>query len=65
MRQSPGLIKAPAYENYCYPYLNLGRIYEIKGFWDIALNYFNNAIQEQPDYIPAQTAHDKLLGKYN
>lgn len=58
-------LKADNYANYCYPYLNLGKIYEMKGRWDLALDYYTNAIQENPEYDPAQTAHDKLSGKYN
>lgn len=58
-------LKVNNYLNYCYPYLNLGKIYEMKGRWDLALDYYSNAIQENPDYDLAQTAYDKLSGKYN
>ena len=57
--------QATNYANYCYPYLNLGRIYEFKGRWNLALDYYANAIQENPEYEPAQTAYDQLAGKYN
>ena len=57
--------KATNYAHYCYPYLNLGRIYEIKGRWDLALDYYAHALQENPQYEPAQTAYDQLAGKYN
>ncbi len=57
--------KATNYVNYCYPYLNLGKIYEMKGRWDLAMDYYTNAIEENPNYEPARTAYDKLVGKYN
>jgi tetratricopeptide (TPR) repeat protein len=58
-------LQASNYENYCYPYLNLGRIYEMKGFWDKALDCYKKALAENARYLPAQTAHDQLMGKYN
>ena len=58
-------LHAPDYENYCFPNLNLGYIYEFKGQWDVALEYFKTAIEENENYLPAKTAFDKLLGKFN
>jgi Tfp pilus assembly protein PilF len=58
-------LQAPDYENYCYPNLNLGHIYEKKGRWDKALYYFQAAVKENPQYKPARTALDRLSGKLN
>ena len=58
-------LEAPDYENYCYPNLNLGYIYEFKGQWDLALEYYKTAIEENENYQPVLTAYEKLLGKYN
>ena len=58
-------LSAPNYENYCYPYLNLGRIYEFKGQWEEALECYQNALQETPNYEPAEQALRNLRAKYN
>jgi Tfp pilus assembly protein PilF len=58
-------LEAPDYGNYCYPNLNLGYIYEFKGQWDLALEYYKTAIEENENYQPVLTAYEKLLGKYN
>jgi Tfp pilus assembly protein PilF len=56
---------APNYENYCYPNLNLGRVYEFKGLWKKALFFYKRAIKENPYYEPAQHALKDLMAKYN
>lgn len=58
-------LQAPKYENYCYPYMNLGRIYEFKGLWNKASEMFQKALKENPTYEPAQNAYKKLLARYN
>lgn len=58
-------LQASNYENYCYPNLNLGHIYERKGKWRKALQYFENAVKENSQYKPAITAYDRLSGKMN
>lgn len=58
-------LAAPNYENYCYPNLNLGRIYEFKGLWEKAKSYYLKAISENPDYEPALNALKVLKAKYN
>jgi Tfp pilus assembly protein PilF len=58
-------LHAPKYENYCFPNMNLGILNEIRGDWDKALQYYEKAICENPEYQPAQTAYEKLKGKYN
>ena len=58
-------LEAPNYENYCYPYLNLGRVYEFKGNWGEALSCYKKALQESPTYEPAEQALQELYAKYN
>lgn len=58
-------IDAPDYENYCYPFVNLGRIYEWKGDWNRAKYYYQRALDENPDSRMAARALECLLAKYN
>lgn len=58
-------LTASNYKNYCYPYLNLGRVFEFRGKWNEALECYQNALKENPDYEPAEQALQKLRAKYN
>jgi len=58
-------LKAPKYDNYCYPLLNLGYVFEKKGEWLKAIKYYEKSIKENPKYKPSQTALDRLRGKFN
>ncbi len=58
-------LAAPEYQNYCYPCINLGRVYEWKGDWDKAKFYYQRAINENPASGMAQRAYNCLLAKYN
>jgi tetratricopeptide (TPR) repeat protein len=58
-------LKAPRYINYAYPYLNLGKIYELKGQWLRALHLYQLSLMQRPDYEQARTAYDKLSGRFN
>jgi len=58
-------LAATNYENYCYPYLNLGRVYEFKGKWDKAIACYKKALKENPKYEPAELALQKLHALYN
>lgn len=58
-------LRAPNYENYCYPYYNLGKISELLADWYRALEYYEQALSENSRYEPARTAIDKLRGKFN
>lgn len=58
-------LHAPRYENYCYPNLNLGYIYEQKGDWKKALKFYETALNQNKAYQPARSAYDKLCGKLN
>jgi len=58
-------LEAPIYENYCYPHLNLGRVYEFKGNWDEAIKCYERALKENPYYEPAISALERQMAKYN
>ncbi|HED09130.1 MAG TPA: tetratricopeptide repeat protein [Caldithrix abyssi] len=64
----PWLKKALAcksYKNYCYPHVNLGRVYEFKGQWDKAMREYRLALGENERYQPAQQAILQLQARYN
>lgn len=58
-------IKAPRYDARCYPYLNLGRIYEQKMDWLKARACYEKALKENPDYAPAKQSIDWLIAVMN
>lgn len=58
-------IKAPDYEPRHYPYYNLGNIYEKKGDWFTALNYYNESLAIDPNYDSAKTAVIRLTSLLN
>ncbi len=53
---------AKRYESRCFPYVNLGRVYEQKGQWQQALGAYEQAIQANPDYLFACHALNRLKG---
>ena len=52
--------KAKRYESYCFPYMNLGRIWEQKGLWFQAMEEYKKAFEANPDYFAAEQAHRRL-----
>ena len=58
-------IHAKRYESYCYPHYNLGRIYEHKGEWLRALESYQRAIKENPDYSLATRAINRIKAFFN
>ena len=58
-------IKAPRYDNYCFPHLNLGRIWERKGLWEKAMQAYGQALEINPDYTMAARALNRLRGMMN
>ena len=46
-------LKAERYESYCYPHMNLGRVYELKRDWIRAKEEYKLALNENKDYKPA------------
>ena len=46
-------LEAPRYESYCYPHMNLGRVYELKRDWIHAKEEYRKALAENKEYKPA------------
>ncbi|HLD50219.1 MAG TPA: tetratricopeptide repeat protein [bacterium] len=57
--------QAKRYESYCYPYYNLGRIWEKKGNWFQAYESYEAALKDNPDYTLAQKALSRVQGMMN
>ena len=57
--------KAKRYEARCYPYYNLGRIYESKGKWKEAIEEYKEALKEAPGYTLASHAILSLQSRMN
>lgn len=53
-------LKAPRYEMYCFPHYNLGRVWESKGMILKARQSYQQALEENPEYILAGEALEKL-----
>src|ERR1041385_4979442 len=45
---------APRYDSYCYPHMNLGRVYEAKRQWLRAKDEYRKALEQKSDYTPAK-----------
>ncbi|MCS7206981.1 MAG: tetratricopeptide repeat protein [Dehalococcoidia bacterium] len=58
-------LRAKRYDHYCFPWMNLGRIWERKGLWYRALECYKNALQCDPHYQPAARALARLRGLLN
>jgi len=58
-------IAAPYYEARCYPYFNLGRVYEKHGEWILAIKHYRKALDLCPDYHQAKAAWQLLQAKLN
>ena len=58
-------MRAPRYENYCYPHYNLGRIYEMKREWRKAIECFRASLAHKPDYSMAKAALQRSLARWN
>jgi Tfp pilus assembly protein PilF len=56
---------ASRYEARCYPYYNLGRIYEKKGDWLRAIDLYTAALAENPTYDLARNAWMRLQARLN
>lgn len=53
-------LKASRYDSYCYPYYNLGRVWEKKGMIHRARQSYQQALEENPEYGVAADALEKL-----
>ena len=56
---------AKRYDSYCYPHYNLGRVWEQKGEWQMALECYKKAVASNPGYTLAQKAVHRLQGMMN
>ena len=57
--------KAARYETPEYAYCNLGRVFELKRLWPLAIKEYEKALKINPDYSPASTALQELLARLN
>jgi len=58
-------LKAPRYESYCYPHMNLGRVYETKRNWIRAKEEYRKALEQNEEYQPAAQALARIRGYLN
>ena len=58
-------LKAHRYESYCYPHMNLGRVYEAKRDWLRARDEFRKALEQNPDYTLAKQGIARIRGLLN
>jgi Tfp pilus assembly protein PilF len=58
-------LQAPRYESYCYPHMNLGRVYESKRNWLRAKDEYKKALAENRDYTPAAQGLARIRGFLN
>src|SRR5438552_8240555 len=58
-------LQAPRYESYCYPHMNLGRVYESKRDWLRAKEEYRKALAQNKDYTPAAHALARIRGFLN
>ena len=58
-------IEAKRYDSYCFPHLNLGRIWEKKGDYFKAMASYENALKANPDYTLARMSLRKLQAMMN
>jgi len=53
------------YESYCFPHVNLGRVYERKKLFAKALKHYEEALEENPKHLGAWQAVARLRGMAN
>ena len=58
-------LQAPRYESYCYPHMNLGRVYEAKRDWLRAKEEYRRALEENKEYTPAAQSLARIRGFLN
>jgi Tfp pilus assembly protein PilF len=58
-------LEAPRYESYCYPHMNLGRVYEMKRDWLQAKKHYREALIQNKDYTPAAQGLHRIRGLLN
>jgi Tfp pilus assembly protein PilF len=58
-------LQAPRYESYCYPHMNLGRVFEAKRDWLRAKQEYSKALAENEQYKPAAEGVARIRGYLN
>lgn len=58
-------LQAPRYESYCFPYFNMGRVYERKRMLARAAQCYRQALDENPQHLGARQAVGRLRGMFN
>lgn len=58
-------LEAPRYQSYCYPHMNLGRVYEAKRNWLRAKDEYRKALAADKAYTPAAQALARIRGYLN
>jgi Tfp pilus assembly protein PilF len=58
-------LQAPRYESYCFPHMNLGRLYEAKRNWLRARDEYRLALRENNEYKPAAEGLARIRGYLN
>jgi tetratricopeptide (TPR) repeat protein len=58
-------LQASRYQSYCYPHMNLGRVYEARRDWIRARKHYREAVRQDKDYTPAAQALHRIDGYFN
>jgi len=58
-------LKAPRYQSYCFPHMNLGRAYESRREWLRAREEYRKALAENPEYKDAARGLARIRGYLN
>ena len=58
-------LNAKRYDSYCFPWMNLGRIWERKGQWVRALKCYKQALLCDPNFTVAIRAIGRIRGRLN
>lgn len=56
---------AKRYASPSFPHMNLGRIYEKQGHWDLAIDSYKTAVTLNPEYTPAKRGMMRLISRMN
>ncbi len=56
---------ARRYESPAFPHMNLGRVYERKGDWSLAIESYKTAVTLNANYMPAKRAMMRLITLMN
>ncbi|HEY2380574.1 MAG TPA: tetratricopeptide repeat protein [Terriglobia bacterium] len=58
-------LQAPRYQSYCFPHMNLARVFESKRDWLRAKDEYHKALAENKDYTPAAQGLARIRGYLN